>query len=52
MIPRSARRVTLGPMAVVRLTPRVLELGYGYLPSPSLAEIKQPHFRELSWELA
>lgn len=31
-----------------RLTPRVLELGYGYLSSLSLPEIVQPHLDELS----
>ncbi len=35
-----------------RLTPKVLELGYGYLSALSLPEIMQPHLRELSTELA
>ncbi|ARJ06883.1 IclR family transcriptional regulator [Cnuibacter physcomitrellae] len=35
-----------------RLTPRVLELGYGYLSSLSLPEVMEPHLRELSAELA
>ena len=34
-----------------RLTPRVLELGYGYLSSLSLPEIVQPHLDALSREI-
>ncbi|WP_030896339.1 MULTISPECIES: IclR family transcriptional regulator [unclassified Streptomyces] len=34
-----------------RLTPRVLELGYAYLSSMSLAEIAQPHLEQLVAEV-
>jgi IclR family transcriptional regulator, pca regulon regulatory protein len=58
-IPRAAARRflrTLEQLGYVRatadarfgLTPRVLELGYGYLSSLSLPEIVQPHLDELS----
>jgi IclR family pca regulon transcriptional regulator len=33
------------------LTPRVLELGYGYLSSLTLPEVAQPHLEELSAEV-
>lgn len=58
-IPRAAARrflrtleqlgyVRATPDARFRLTPRVLELGYGYLSSLSLLEIVQPHLDALS----
>ncbi|MGO2747752.1 IclR family transcriptional regulator domain-containing protein [Microbacterium sp.] len=58
-IPRAAARRflrTLEQLGYVRatpdarflLTPRILELGYGYLSSLSLPEIVQPHLDELS----
>ena len=39
------------PGARFRLTPRVLELGYGYLSALSLPEIVQPHLDELSHQI-
>lgn len=61
-IPRAAARrflrtleqlgyVRATPDARFRLTPRVLELGYGYLSSLSLPEIVQPHLDALSHEI-
>lgn len=61
-IPRAAARRflrTLDQLGYVRatadarfaLTPRVLELGYGYLSSLSLPEIVQPHLDALSHEV-
>lgn len=61
-IPRAAARRflrTLEQLGYVRttndarfgLTPRILELGYGYLSSLSLPEIVQPHLDELSREI-
>lgn len=58
-IPRAAARrflrtleqlgyVRATPDARFRLTPRILELGYGFLSSMSLPEIVQPHLDELS----
>ena len=61
-IPRAAARRflrTLNQLGYVRavpgarflLTPRVLELGYGYLSALSLPEIVQPHLDELSHQI-
>lgn len=61
-IPRAAARrflrtleqlgyVRATPDARFRLTPRVLELGYGYLSSLSLPEIVQPHLDALSHQI-
>lgn len=61
-IPRAAARrflrtlerlgyVRATPDARFRLTPRVLELGYGYLSSLSLPEIMQPHLDALSHQI-
>ncbi|MGP6169980.1 IclR family transcriptional regulator domain-containing protein [Microbacterium sp. A204] len=61
-IPRAAARrflrtleqlgyVRATPDARFRLTPRILELGYGYLSSLSLPEIVQPHLDELSHQI-
>lgn len=61
-IPRAAARrflrtleqlgyVVATPNARFRLTPRILELGYGYLSSLSLPDIVQPHLDALSHEI-
>lgn len=61
-IPRAAARrflrtlqelgyVATVPDARFRLTPRILELGYGYLSALSLPEIVQPHLDELSRQI-
>lgn len=43
--------VAAAPDARFRLTPRILELGYGYLSSLSLPEVVQPHLDSLSHEI-